>query len=285
MINPEERGPIINSEEKYREIFTRIETTNIIPTEAKELDLEKLKQCMDDVFREYGERSIEENDGKIFMTLSGGLDSTFCLAFLRKNFPDNEIVTFTMGGYKEHPDVVHSRIAAKEFKTQHNEFIPKPNEIGDALEEYREKFSEKLEEGTKFGDFDTYFLLKQISEFKPKVLMSHDGIDELMGGYPEHKQAIDNESKKKFFVECWQKVVLDHLKPLVKAADVFDIEISLPYLDERLIDEISHISLDDRTSKEVTKKPLREIARNLRVPIEIIERKKEGRIGVLKREE
>ncbi len=269
-----------NLNEKPQELFERMKDAEILATE-EEFHLEKLENCLYDVFKEYGEKSLEENNEKIFMSLSGGLDSTLCLAFLRKIFPEKEIVTFTIGGSEQHPDVVHSRIASEKFKTEHNELIPTAQEINDTLMEYKEKFGDELKEATETGDFDTFLLYKYISKFKPKVLLSHDGIDELMGGYPEHRWNDNTKAKEEAFKKYWEKLVPEHLDPLVKTGKIFDIDILYPYIDDAVIEIVSKIPLDLRTTKEVSKKPLKDIAKNLGVPNEIIERKKEGRVGAL----
>ena len=206
------------------------------------------------------------------------------MAFLRKNFPEYEIVTFTIGGSEKHPDVVAARIVAKKYQTKHNEYIPVPKEIGDAMIEYSERknvFSEDLKKASETGDFDTYLLYKYISKFSPKVILAHDGIDELLGGYPQHRWNDGYEEKKQNFIKYWEELIPGHIDPLNEATKHFNIDVLYPYLDKTIIDIISRIPLDSRTTKEGSKIPLREIARKLNVPNEIIERKKEGRVGAL----
>jgi len=267
---------------KYGKLFERIKETNILPVENSEWSLESLEQEMNQVFLECGQTALDVNSGKIYTTLSGGLDSTLALAFLRKNFPTNEIVTFTMGGTSNHEDISHARLAAKKFATNHHEFIPIVDEIQKALDEYKLKFPESdLKKATETGDLDVYLLYKYISEFEPKVLLAYDGIDELMGGYWNHRKDIGLAERKNIYTNFWNKLVPDHLVPLLTTSDSFGIDLLFPYLDTRLIKTISNIPLSDRSSIEESKKPLRVMARELDVPKEILERRKRGQVGML----
>lgn len=283
----------IKKAEKYEDFLKRIENADILPTGEGEWSAEELKQKFEDVFREYGAIALEKNGGKIFTTLSGGLDSTLALAFLRKNFSEAEIITFTMGGSEKHQDVLHARLAAEKFDSNHKEFIPTADEIQEALAEYKEKFQADLEEATRTGDFDVYLLYKYISGLNPNTLLVHDGIDELMGGYWNHRKEkaeedgrkITEEERRKIFEDYWKVLIPDHLNPLIRTSGNFNIDLLFPYLNPKIIEAVSRIPLDDRTSKEISKKPLREIAQELGVPKEILERSKRGQVGMLNVEE
>jgi asparagine synthetase B (glutamine-hydrolysing) len=284
MRHPIEQPPLENLE-NHQAFFKRIEKANILPTEKSEWSLEELKQNFDDVFQKYGAIALEKNNGKIFTTLSGGLDSSLALAFLRKNFPKEEIITFSMGGSEKHPDILHARLAAEKFGSKHNEFIPTADEIQEALMEYKDKFKENnFEKITKTGDVDVYLLYKYISKFHPNIMLVHDGIDELMGGYWDHRDVNSETERKDAFTKFWQALVPDHLVPLIKTSDNFDIDLLFPYLDSKIIENISRIPLNDRTSKELSKIQERKIAQELGVPEGIINRQKRGQVGMLDRE-
>jgi asparagine synthase (glutamine-hydrolysing) len=271
--------------EKYGEFLKRVEETDILPTGEGEWSPEELRQIFEDVFNKYGLEALAKNNGKIFTTLSGGLDSSLALALLRENFPTDEIVTFSMGGSTEHPDVLHARLAAEKFGSNHHEFIPTPDEIQEALAEYK-KENEKsdLEMAAKTGDADVYLLYKYMSRFNPNTLLVHDGIDELMGGYWNHRKEATEEEKREVFAGYWKVLVPDHLNPLIGTSSNFDINLLFPYLDPKIIEIASHIPLSERTSVETSKKPTRELARELGVPKEILERPKRGQVGMLDRE-
>lgn len=272
------------SEKEYEKLFELVEKSSVVSEkENKEWSLNDLELLLLDVFKEAGEKALKDNQGRIFTTLSGGLDSTLALAFLRKNFPDNQIITFAMGGGENHPDVKYARLAAEKFKSQHYEIIPTPDELNEAIIEYRKKFPERdMAEATKLGDFDVYLLYKKIAEhYKPQTIIVHDGIDELMGGYWRHRQPGTKEEQKKAFEEFWQKLIPEHLIPLTKTASSFNLRLIFPYLDQKIIKTVSQIPLEDRASEGIGKKPMREIAKKMEVPEEIINRPKKGQLDML----
>lgn len=276
---PERKTSIPNG---YDQLFERIAGTNILPPAESEWSPENLEQTMNQVFYEYGNAALEANDGKIYTTLSGGLDSTLALAYLRRNFPSSEIVTFTMGGTVDHPDILHAQLAAERFNTTHHAFIPNAGEIVKTLYEYEKKFpQESLEQAGKTGDTDVYLLYKYISSFNPKVVLAHDGIDELMGGYWTHRKDRTTTEREVAYKECWDELIPNHLMPLTTTGENFGINLMFPYIDEKIVKAISKIPLLDRSSKEESKKPLRVIATSLGVPTEILTRSKRGQVGML----
>lgn len=283
--NPE-IGKEINQEAgNYTELFDRVENTDILPNpdRPKEIEQKELQEVLNTIFKEYGEQAIENNNGKIFTTLSGGLDSTTALAFLRKNFPDAVIETFAMGGDENHPDIQHARLAAEKFGSIHHEFIPSPDEIQGAINEFKKTFPD-VDLIRQHGDLDVFMLYQYLEKFHPKMVIVHDGIDELMGGYWGHRKEIEPAKKAEAFAHFWRRLIPDNLEPLTKTADHFSIKLLFPFLDSRIVSAISQIPLDERTAKTLSKIPLRNIAKNLDIPQQIIDRPKRGQVGMLDRE-
>ena len=277
-----ERIPNSTAEYKgrYDTLFSRIKNSEIVPRKEKDWDLEDLDDVFMGVFADYGKKAIEANNGSIYMTLSGGLDSTLALCYLRVNFPDSEIVTFTMGGFINHEDIKHAKIASEKYHTQHHEIFASANYIAEAINEYQTKFPDvDLEQAAKNGDLDVYLLYKKIARLNPKVVLTFEGIDELAGGYWPHRARIFPET----YEEYWQKLVPDHLEPLTATAESFGINLEFPYLDERVIKQIAEIPIEQRSDFNESKKPLRKIARENGLPPEIINRPKEGQVSMLRR--
>ena len=282
MESPERKPEIPN---KYDILFERLARTNILPPAESEWSPSDLEQALDSVFFDYGHVALEANGGKIHTTLSGGLDSTLAVALLRKNFPDAEINTYTMGGTENHPDVVHARLASEKFATIHHEYIPTTDEMADALVEYDAKHPEAdLQIAGETGNSDVYILYKHISRFNPKILLAHDGIDELMGGYWPHRKHCSPEERDATYKSFWDELIPNHLAPLIATSSEFGIDLMFPYLDSRITETVSNIPLDDRSDIPESKKPLRAIARKLGVPEEILTRSKRGQVGMLELE-
>ncbi len=273
---------------EYEDVFQTIrEIDTVSEQENKNWSKEELKNELVSSFKKAGEKALEDNNGVIYTTLSGGFDSTLSLSFLRKELgPEVEIVTFTMGGNESHPDVQYARVAAKKFNTEHHEFIPTSNEIHRALEDFKkDRPDEDLKKAVAEGDFDVYLLYKYIFQFKPKTVIVHDGIDEQMGGYWEHRKDMPKEKRKEIFRDLWKKLKPEHLDQLIKSSQRFNIHLLFPYLDKGLASFISKIPVEDRASDEIGKKPLKEVAKRLDIPQEIIDRPKRGAIGMTEIEE
>ncbi len=121
------------------------------------------------------------SDVPIGVYLSGGMDSSAIVAFLKKNGVD-DINTFTIKfnrpGYDESG---FARTVAERFHTRHHEF-----EIPELTYNELQNIVSSLDE--PFGDpsyIPTYFLSKFTSEHV-KVILSGDGGDEILGGYKRY---------------------------------------------------------------------------------------------------
>ncbi|MFH0929834.1 MAG: asparagine synthase-related protein [Candidatus Moraniibacteriota bacterium] len=272
--------PLENEGEQVLKIVESVKA--VVDEENTNWSFEDLKGEMLRSFEEAGRKALEENQGTIFVTLSGGIDSTLGLAMLRKNFPDAKIVAFTMGGSEEHSDVIHARLAAEKFSAEHREIIPNQDDIQEALEEYQKEFpNADIKKAVADGDFDVYLLYKNISKMNPKLLIAYDGIDELTGGYWGHRKGESAEERKKAFAEYWKKLIPNHLRPLLATSKKFDIRLIFPFLNKDLASMISKIPISDRVSDEIGKLPIRELAKAFEIPEEIIKRSKRGQVGML----
>lgn len=278
----------------YEKIFQMIKTTNIVSEkENKNWSLLHLENLISSSFKEAGQQALKDNRGVIYTTLSGGLDSTLALAFLRKNFSrETKIVTFSMGGDEEHPDIIFGRLAAKRFKTEHYEIIPTTDEKRVALEEFKkERPEENLEKAVSTGSFAVFLLFKKIRDLagsQAKTIIVHDGIDELMGGYFLHrKKQLNRSERKENFRSFWQKLKPEHLDEIIKTSQNFGCNLLFPYLEEKVVKYIAQIPIEERVDivNEIGKVPLREIARKLGVPKGIISRRKRGQLAMLEIEE
>jgi asparagine synthetase B (glutamine-hydrolysing) len=272
----------------YDDVFKTVETIDTISKEEnKNWSLKELERLLFSSFKKAGQKALKDNSGVIYTTLSGGLDSTLSLALLRKSLgPEVKIVTFTMGGNEEHPDIKYGRLAAKRFKTEHHEFIPTPDEIHAGLEDFKkDRSNEDLEKAVLRGSFDVYLLYKYLSRFQPKTIIVHDGIDEQMGGYWAHRKKMPEDGRREQFRILWKELRLEQLDQLIKSSQRFGIHLLFPYLDEKLVSFIARIPVEDRVREEIGKIPLREIARGLKVPKGIINRRKRGAVGMTEVEE
>ncbi|MFH0852191.1 MAG: asparagine synthase-related protein [bacterium] len=215
-------------------------------------------------------------DGWIFMTLSGGLDSSFCLAIIRQLFPKAVISTYTIGGNKEHPDIMYARTISKIFGANHVEIVPTGYDKNNEEIYWKKAFQNafpKVQTPTG-GDIAVFTVYRTMALNGANAVIAHDGIDELLGGYWPHRGNV-GLNQEEAFRDFWRQLVPKHLKPLQRDADHFKIKLLLPYLQLPAVKYIAGIPVHERTSHEESKIPLRNIARKYLL-LEIIERKKVG---------
>ena len=114
------------------------------------------------------------------LLLSGGIDSSLVLAFLRKVYPKVPITTFTLAKSKDYPDMVFAREVADLFETEHNEIILSEEEYKQFLYEYN-----KVKQHNCKGDINVYILCSFAKAFS-NIVVTGDGGDECFGGYWLH---------------------------------------------------------------------------------------------------
>ncbi len=119
--------------------------------------------------------------------LSGGIDSSSVVALMSQVNDGRPVKTFTIGfddfeGYDERP---YARAVAERYKTEHTEFVVKPNAI-DLIERLVWHYDEP------FGDPSALptFLLSELTRAHVKVALCGDGGDEMFGGYERFAAAL-----------------------------------------------------------------------------------------------
>lgn len=236
------------------------------------LDLEEMEKVLTKSICFCAKTCLEKNKGRIALTLSGGIDSSFCLWAIRKNFPLSLIKTFTIGESESHPDILFAREIAKICMTEHLEFIPTKDQIKKAKNAVASFWPKEQE---KLGSVAVFMTYRLMAENGIVSAISHDGIDEQLGGYWDHRKYDNPKEKKRAFVRLWDRLEADHLLPLENKSKHFGIEVILPYIQKNVVSYISNIPINKRTSHEVSKIPLRIIASKY-LPRGIIERPKKG---------
>lgn len=236
-------------------------------------DLETLEIILEGAISSCAAECYTANKGRIVTTLSGGLDSSLCLAIIRKMVGSKvPITTFTIAGSTEHPDFIYAKRMADRYGTTHITWVPTRKKISDAEAQMHSLWPDSpIEE----GDAAVFLVCENIASHDFKKFIAHDMIDELFGGYWKHRLQQSLADKAGTFRYFWDRLKDHHLLPLERKAQHFGIEVLLPYGQEHVIKYGSQIPLDDRTSLEMSKTPLRKIAGSY-LSAEIIERKKFG---------
>jgi asparagine synthase (glutamine-hydrolysing) len=118
--------------------------------------------------------------------LSGGVDSSTIVALMSR-YSDRPIKTFCLGYEDElqnkQADLFHARRVAKQYGTDHHEYIMSSDELLADIDKVIRSFDQPFS-----GTISTFFLSKLISRHV-KVALSGDGSDELFGSYLTHRTA------------------------------------------------------------------------------------------------
>jgi len=113
--------------------------------------------------------------------LSGGIDSSIVVGLMAR-CSKAPVKTFSIGfGERKYDELAYARTAADRFKTQHREFVVKPDAIRllpELVRHYGEPFADS-------SAIPTYYLAQRTREHVT-VALSGDGGDEAFGGYQRY---------------------------------------------------------------------------------------------------
>lgn len=113
--------------------------------------------------------------------LSGGIDSSAIIGIMSK-FSDKPVKTFSIGFEEEkYNELPYARIIAKKFKTDHTEFIVKPDAI-DILPMLVKQYEEPFADSSALPSY----YLSQMTRKYVTVALNGDGGDENFGGYKRY---------------------------------------------------------------------------------------------------
>jgi asparagine synthase (glutamine-hydrolysing) len=125
------------------------------------------------------------SDVPVGVFLSGGLDSSTVVAYMKKYF-DCPVRTFSVG-YEDDPrssELRYARIVADYFQTQHFEYNLTPDDFFESLDLFLQYVEEPVVESAGVALF-------RLAEFARSqgviVLLSGEGADEILAGYPLYR--------------------------------------------------------------------------------------------------
>ena len=116
--------------------------------------------------------------------LSGGLDSSAIVACM-STMINEPVKTFSVG-YSDDPassELEYARIIAKAFKTEHHEFILESGDFFDSLDLMLEHMEEPVVESAAVA----LYQLSKLAREHVTVILSGEGGDEILAGYPLYK--------------------------------------------------------------------------------------------------
>ncbi len=218
--------------------------------------------------------------------LSGGLDSSLILAFLRKIYPDLPIATFVLANTNEHPDLINAREIAKLFSTIHTEIVLSDNDVVKFSNEFN-----KIKKSDLKGDMNWFILFSYAKSFS-NVIVTGDGGDECFGGYWLHKYPLGHKetgnikvfseihsaprehlsemfnmgfrdflfkekSQKEDYKAVWEyyikTIYSKQIDPLLYIANNLGVKIYSPLFSDKIVEFMRGLSYKERIDKKIEK--------------------------------
>ncbi len=144
--------------------------------------------------------------------LSGGVDSSAVVALMSQSMTQ-PVQTFSIGFEEEsHNELPYARMVAERFGTDHHEFIVKPSAV-DILPTLAWVYDEPYADSSAIP---TYYV-SELSRKVVTVVLSGDGGDEILGGYPRYRfNPLDRLLDTLMRSHRWVGTAGDRLRALIK---------------------------------------------------------------------
>lgn len=170
-----------------------------------------------------------ESEVPLGVLLSGGIDSSTIVAFMRKHI-SGDLKTFSIGFHEDtHNELPFARLVAKKYETNHNEFIVTPGEFG-TIPKLVYHFDEPYADSSALP---TYHVL-EMARKHVTVALNGDGGDESFCGYERYVglPTLRKYNKIPFFLREFSKPFFNLLASNIKSSTFL-----------RNLNEINQISL------------------------------------------
>ncbi len=173
-----------------------------VPVRSEESYISDLRMQLEDAVKV---RLISEVPLGAF--LSGGIDSSTVVGLMTK-LTGRPVKTFSIGFSEgSHDELIHARITARHFETDHHEFVITPDIcglVGEIVWHHDEPFSDASSIPT--------FMVSKMAREHVTVVLSGDGGDEVFGGYTRY--LVDRD--RAYFDKMPSAMKRALLRPLVE---------------------------------------------------------------------
>ena len=113
--------------------------------------------------------------------LSGGLDSSVIVSLMTRYSP--KVKTFSVGfAGDRHTELSHAALVAREFRTEHHEMVVTPRDFIEHLPALVAARDAPVSEPSDIA----IFMLSREARRTVKMVLTGEGSDEVLGGYPKH---------------------------------------------------------------------------------------------------
>lgn len=207
-----------------------------------DFDNEEFKAILTDVVRNY-----LDTEAPYGVLLSGGLDSSLIASIASKIHREKglgKVKTFCIG-LKDSPDLKAAETVAYYIDSEHYSF---EYGIGEGLISLEDVIYhiETYDTTTIRASTPMYLMAKRMHDMGIKMVLTGEGIDEVMAGYAYFKYA---PSKEELHKEVVRKVLDLYKYDLLRANKslmAFHIEGRVPYLDIRVLNYLMNISPESK---------------------------------------
>jgi len=203
---------------------------------------------MEDKLEEYLLKSMDiriaDNNAKLGVWLSGGIDSSIVAALL-KEFTD-KVYTSSVG-YEGSPDLEAAKVVSDYLGTTHTECMFDTEELFTNIPEtiyHLESFDAPLVRSTLAN-----MIVSKISA-PSDIVFSGEGGDELFAGY---NYFLEYNSSRVIQKECVNAINSLHntaLQRVDRTSNAYGVNIKLPMLDENLLDYVLKIPPKNKVRKD-----------------------------------
>jgi asparagine synthase (glutamine-hydrolysing) len=174
-----------------------------------------------------------DTDLTVGVILSGGLDSSIVLHYVRELHPDCVALTIGAPGSD---DVAYARRLTAELGVPHEVIELPPAEI--RADDIREAI--RLSELTEYGDIVNAVasvpLFARARALGLKVVLTGDGSDELFGGYAMFDHQIAACASRRLFAHIISNLYRTELQRVDRVSMAHGVETRLPYLDLSVVE-------------------------------------------------
>jgi len=205
------------------------------------------------------------------------------------------------------PDIFYSSMVSQLYDVDHIIRAIPPKDINGLRKECEELFKKLNFKRSRGIGLPMFSLYKIVSEYTNKVI-SGDGLDEIAAGYSLHQNPVENmrfwhlpvTKREKLLVSVitnpknnirekrltaleytWKIMPETYLLFMKKYARQFDVEVRLPYLDERVITTLNKVPLEEKVDSSERKKIIKKIAVRY-LPPQVVHREKLGLPRILR---
>lgn len=185
-------------------------------------------------------KSIPEDDEKIVVSLSSGIDSTLCLALLRKIYPKRKIVAICAVFSNSFDESERAKIIAEKFNADFKVF-----HVDSIFTRMPELVS--ITRKPRWNSYQ-HLVAKEAKKFG-KILVTGDGADEIFGGYVFrykkflrlHRPHQNWKIKIINYLECHNRDWVHDQKEMFGSAIKFDWEKIYSYFKPYFVNKLKPI--------------------------------------------